>query len=192
MLYRLLIFLMLMTFGATVNVFGQRPPDPEMILKAQREAMVPLSFMDGEWRGTGWAFGPTDERYQFTQTERVGPFLGGSVKVIEGKAYDDQGKVLFNAFGTVYFDPAKKTYTMHSYAQGNVGDFSFKPTADGFEWEILAGPMTIHNKAVIKDGTWHEVGDRIMSGKDPVRIFEMNIKRIADSLWPAGGAVKPK
>lgn len=34
MIYRLLIFLMLMTFGATVNVFGQRPP--EMNIKAHR------------------------------------------------------------------------------------------------------------------------------------------------------------
>ena len=167
-------------------------PDPEATLKAQREAMKPLAFMDGEWRGSGWAFSPTGEKRQFTQTERVGPFLGGSVKVIEGKAYDDKGEVLFNAFGTVYFEPAKKTYTMHSYAQGSVGDFSFKPTSDGFTWEIAAGPMTIRYTAVIKDGTWHETGDSISPGKDPVRIFEMTIKRIGDSTWPAGGAVSPK
>lgn len=184
--------LLLTTPGLTLKIFAQRPPDPEVLLQAQREAMAPLSFMDGEWRGSGWAFSPKGEKYQFTQTERVGPFLGGSVKVIEGKAYDEQGKVLFNAFGTVSFDPAKKVYSMHSYAQGSVGDFSFKPTADGFEWEILAGPVTIHYKAVIKDGSWHEVGDRITAGKDPVRIFEMNIKRIGDSTWPAAGSVKPK
>ena len=183
--------LLLLTMGAAWTAFAQRP-DAEAVMKAQREAMSPLAFMDGEWRGTGWAFGPSGDKNQFTQTERVGPFLGGSVKVIEGKAYDEKGKVLFNAFATIHLDPAKKTYTMHSYAQGNVGDFSFKPTADGFVWEIPAGPMTIRYTAIIKDGSWHEVGDSVMPGKDPVRLFEMTIKRIGDTKWPAGDAVKPK
>jgi hypothetical protein len=186
-----LILLCLLTAVTASTVYTQRP-DPDVVLKAQREAIAPLAFMDGEWRGTGWAYSPSGEKVEFTQTERVGPFLGGSVKVIEGKAYDAKGNVSFNAFGTIYFDTAKKTYTMHSYAQGNVGDFAFKPTADGFVWEIPAGPMTIRYTAVIKDGTWHEVGDRIMPGKDPARIFEMTIKRIGNTTWPAGGAVKPK
>ena len=46
--------------------------------------------------------------------------------------------------------------------------------------------------AMIKDGTWHEVGDRIMPGKDPVRIFNMNLKRLGDTSWPAAGAISPK
>jgi hypothetical protein len=81
---------------------------------------------------------------------------------------------------------------MHSNAQGSVGDFSFKPAADGFVWEIPAGPMTIRYTAVIKNGAWHEVGERIAEGKEPVRFFEMNLKRIGDTDWPAGGAVAPK
>ena len=31
--------------------------------------------------------------------------------------------------------------------------------------------MTIHYTAVVKDGTWREVGDRVVPGKDPVRFF---------------------
>src|SRR5207249_4205327 len=117
-LRRLTLALLLVTIAFASSALGQRPPDPETLLKAQRAAMASLSFMDGAWRGTGWAFSPTGAKYTFTQTERVGPFLGGSVKVIEGKGYLPDGKVGFNAFATIYFDPAKKTYTMHSYAQG--------------------------------------------------------------------------
>lgn len=178
--------------AVTLTVLGQARPDPETILKSQREAMAPLAFMDGAWRGTAWAIAPSGEKRTLTQTERVGPFLDGAVKVVEGKAYETDGKVGFNAFATIYFDPVKRTYTMHSYAQGNVGDFAFKLTADGFVWEIPAGPMTIRYTAVIKDGTWHEYGERIMPGKDPVRIFDMNLKRIGDTNWPAAGAVNPK
>jgi hypothetical protein len=183
--------LTLLVVATTTTAAAQRP-DPETLLKAQREAMAPLAILDGAWRGTGWAFSPTGEKYNFTQTERVGSFLGGSVKLIEGRGYLSDGKVGFNAFATIFFDPAKKTYTMHSYAQGNVGDFVFTPKPDGFVWEIPAGPMTIRYTAVIKDGAWHEVGDRIAPGKDPVRFFEMNLKRIGNTDWPAGGAISPK
>ena len=181
-----------MTFGLTLTAFGQRPPDPELLLKPQREAMGALSMMDGVWRGPAWVISPTGEKHELMQTERVGSFLGGSVKVVEGKGYEADGRVAFNAFATIYFDPAKKIYTMHSYAQGHVGDYILTPKPDGFVWEIPAGPMTMRYTAVIKDGTWHEVGDRIMPGKDPVRFFEMKLKRIGNTDWPAGGAVSPK
>jgi hypothetical protein len=51
--------------------------------------------------------------------------------------------------------------------------------------------MTIRYSATIKDGVWHEVGDRIMPGKEPVRFFEMKLKRIGDSSWPGAGAIAP-
>jgi hypothetical protein len=75
---------------------------------------------------------------------------------------------------------------------GNVGDFVMTPAADGYAWEIPAGPMTFRYTAVIKDSTWHEVGDRIMAGKDPVRFFEMNLRRVGDTDWPAAGAISPR
>lgn len=171
---------------------AQARPDPAAQVAAQREGMRPLAFMDGVWRGPAWTILPSGEKHNITQTERIGPFLDGSVKVIEGKGYEADGKVGFNAFATISYDPATRVYNMRSYAQGRVGDFVLKPTADGFVWEIPAGPMTIRYTAVVKDGTWREVGDRIMPGKEPVRFFEMNLKRIGDTDWPAAGAISPK
>ena len=52
--------------------------------------------------------------------------------------------------------------------------------------------MTIRYTAVIKNGGWQEVGDRIFPGRDPVRFFEMNLKRVGDNDWPAAGAIPPK
>ena len=178
-----------MTVGVSLTAFGQGRPDPALIA-AQREAMVPLAFMDGVWRGPAWTILASGEKHTITQTERIGPFLDGSVKVIEGRGYDADGKVSFNAFATISFNPATRAYTMHSYAQGYVGDFAIKLTADGFVWD--AGSMTIRYTAVVKDGTWREVGDRITEGKEPVRFFEMNLKRVGDTDWPAAGAISPK
>ena len=186
-----LIFLMMVT-GVATTALGQGRQDPATLNAAQREAMQRLAVMDGVWRGPAWTILPSGEKHTVTQTERIGPFLDGSVKVMEGRGYDPDGKVTFNAFGTISYNPATRVYTLHSYAQGQVGDFVLTPTADGYVWEIPAGSMTIRYTAVSKDGAWREVGDRIMPGKEPVRFFEMNLKRIGDTNWPAGGAVSPK
>src|SRR5713226_8537826 len=191
--HRIVAFaLLLIVGGASFAALAQGPPDSAKLIGAQREAMLPLAFMDGVWRGPAWTILPSGEKHNITQTERIGPFLDGSVKVIEGRGYNADGTVGFNAFGTISYNLATRVYTLHSYAQGNVGDFALTRTANGYVWEIPAGPMTIRYTAVIKDGAWREVGDRIVPGKDPVRFFEMNLKRVGSTDWPAAGAVSPK
>ena len=58
-------------------------PDPGR-MAAQKEAMAPLAFIDGVWRGPAWTQLRTG-RHEVTQTERIGSFLDGSVKVMEGR-----------------------------------------------------------------------------------------------------------
>jgi hypothetical protein len=184
--------LLLTTAGISLTVSAQGRPDSAALIAAQREAMKPLAVMDGVWRGPAWTILPSGEKHNITQTERIGPFLDGSIKVMEGRGYNADGSVGFNAFGSISYDPATKGYTLHSHALGQVGDFVLKPTADGYVWEIPAGPMIIRYTAVIKDGAWREVGDRIMPGKEPVRFFEMNLKRVGDTDWPGAGAIPMK
>ena len=180
------------TIALSSTALSQGRPNPAALIAAQREAMVPLAYMDGIWRGTAWTILESGEKHNITQTERIGPFLDASVKVIEGRGYDSDGKVSFNAFGIISYSPEKRSYVLHSHAMGYVGDFTLTLTADGYVWDIPAGPTTMHYTAVIKDGSWREVGDRILPGKDPIRFFEMNLKRVGDTTWPAGGAVGPK
>jgi hypothetical protein len=180
----------LVILGTAFQAVAQAP-DSAALLAAQKEAMKPLAHIFGIWRGPAWTIQPDGSKHDVMQTERIGPFLGGSVIVLEGRGYDMKTKeVTFNAFGTLSFSPRTKAYTLHSHAQGQSGDFPLTPTADGYVWETPAGPgMTIRYTATIKDGKWREVGDRIIPGKEPVRFFEMNLKRIGDTDWPAGGAV---
>ncbi len=184
----------LLAFGLAAGAAAQGRPDTAALLAAQRDAMKALAFMDGVWRGPAWTLLAAGEKHRITQTERIGPFLDGSVKVIEGKGYESDGRVGFNAFGTIWFDVAERTYRLHSHAQGLVGDFVLKPTADGYVWEIPAGPQaTIRYTAVVKDGELFEVGDRIVAGQAAAaRIFEMRLRRIGDTGWPADGAISPK
>ncbi len=165
-------------------------PDQAALIAAQRSSMASLAFMDGAWRGKATTVSPDGGTHVITQTERVGPFLDGSIKVIEGRGYDDDGKVAFNAFGIVSYDPATQAYRFHSYAMGMQGDYSFKPTDGGYVWEIPAGPMTIRYTAMIRDGAWNEIGEQIVPGRPAERFFEMNLRRIGDSDWPEAGALQ--
>jgi hypothetical protein len=167
-------------------------PDAAKLLAEQREALKALSKMDGHWRGTAWSIQPDGTKHELTQTERVGNMLDGSIKVVEGRGYEADGKTSFNAFGVIFWNAAKNAFTFRTNAQGRFGEYPFTATADGFAWEIPAGPMTIKYVATLKDGTWKEVGDRVMPGKDPVRFFEMTLKRLGETDWPAAGAVAPK
>jgi len=175
------------------NSFGQGRPDSAALIAAEREAMSKLAYMDGVWRGPAWTILQSGQRHDVTQTERIGPFLDGSVKVIEGRGYEPDGRVGFNEFGVISFLPAQKTYNLHSYALGHGGGFPLTLTTDGYVWEVPAGPSaTIRYTAVIANGAWREVGDLIAPGKPPFRMFEMNLKRIGDTKWPSDGTISPQ
>ncbi len=180
--------LLALSISASAQV--QRNPAP--LIAAQKEAMAAFAALDGVWRGSAWTLRPSGEKHAITQTERIGAFLDGSVKVIEGRGYDDQGKVTFNALGIISFDPEAKAYTLRSYALGHAGDFAIRPTGDGYTWEIPMGPAKIVYTAIIKDNKLREIGERIVAGQEPVRIFEMNLARVGDTDWPAAGPVTPR
>jgi hypothetical protein len=168
---------------------AQRRPDPAAVQAAQREAMAKLAFLDGVWRGEAWTSTRTGERHTITQTERVGPFLDGAVRVVEGRGYEADGSVSFNALGIISYDAGKKAYTMRSYAMGYSGDYPMTVTETGFSWEIHSGALTMNYTATIKDGIWKEIGRRAMGDGDPAQFFEMTLLRIGDSDWPAAGTV---
>lgn len=186
---RLILAAAILAFAAPA---AAQPPNPAALQAAQREAMAKLPPMDGVWRGTAWTMLPTG-RHDVVHTERIGPFLGGTVKVVEGRAYNEDGSVGFNAFGIISYDPAAKAYSMHSYAMGHSGDFPLDVRPDGYVWQMAAGPgAIIRYTATIGKGTWREVGERIAGTAAPVRIFEMNLKRVGDSKWPAADPVPMK
>lgn len=166
------------------------PPsrDPAAITRTQAQAMEKLKFMNGEWRGpavTQTAQGPR----RVMQTERIGPMLGGTIKVIEGRGFVDGRNVGFNAFGVVSYDVFRQAYEFRTYAQGYAGTFPFEATPNGYVWSTPAAGGKVRYTATITADSWNEVGDLVVEGQPPVRIFEMNLKRIGDSDWPEAGAL---
>lgn len=170
-------------------VAAQPRPDPAALQAAQRQAMTPLARMDGVWRGPAWSITPAG-RHDITQTERIGTLLGGTVRMMEGRGYNADGTVGFNALGVVSFDPATNSYTLSSWAMGRNGVFPFRVTAEGYEWEVPAGPgATIRYSATITADTLREVGFMVRGSAPPVQVFEMNLRRVGPSEWPGAGAI---
>jgi hypothetical protein len=174
----------------TVPATAQAPMSPAARLAAQREAMRAFDFLDGTWRGPASS---ESGKFHTTQTERVGSLLDGTVKVIEGRSYDSSGRTMFNALGIISYDPVRRSYSMHSYAMSYSGDFPVEVRKDGFSWTQPAGPSaSVRYTATISNGEWHETGDRIAGTGAPVRIFEMRLKRLGSTDWPAADPVPPK
>ena len=174
------------------NAHAAGDPRTAELLAAQARAMAPLAVFDGIWRGSATVTLPDGKTLQLTQTERVGSMLDGTLKVIEGRGYLPDGSLSFNAFGVISFSPQTGKYTMRSHAQGYAGEFPLQVRPDGFTWSIPAGPATLRYTATVRDGVWTEIGERLVDGKPPVRSFEMTLRRIGDTDWPAGSAVGPK
>jgi hypothetical protein len=177
--------------GAAMPALAQSPPDPAARIAKQQAAIKALSWMDGVWRGPATTTRPGGQKITVTQTERSGPLLGGAVHVVEGRGYNADGSTGFNALGIISYDPDKQAYSMRSYAMGQAGDFPMTLTPDGAIWTIPAGPATLRYTITAKDGVWHEVGERVVEGQAPVPFFEMTLKRVGDSSWPAAGAIQP-
>lgn len=163
--------------------------DPAALQARQREAMAAFARMDGVWRGPAWSI-TANGRHEVTQTERIGTFLGGTIRMVEGRGYNADGGVGFNAFGVISFNASTNNYSFSSWAMGQSGVFPIRPTENGYVWEVPAGPgAIIRYTATIEGDAFREVGHRIVEGAPPMQIFEMNLRRVSDSDWPGGGAV---
>lgn len=168
------------------------PPDPAAILAVQRAAAAKLAMLDGEWRGTATVMLPDGSTRTMVHTERVGTLQDGAIRLIEGRSYDDAGQPQFAAFAVVSWDAMRNQFRFRSHAQGFYGDYPLTVTADGFSWEMQAGPMRMRYTARIADGRWEETGVREMPGQPPVTFITMTMQRIGDSAWPGAGAVPPQ
>lgn len=149
-----------------------------------------LSWMDGEWRGTARIMSPQGP-VEITQTERVGPVLGGRARVIEGKGYDDEGNVVFNAFAVISPAQDGDGFVMQSWTLDRAGAFPLQATDTGYRWEIETPRGTTVYEANFEDGMWRQTGHLMMEGREPFEFFRMDLERVGDTDWPAGDAVMP-
>lgn len=175
----------------TTPAGAQMRADPAIIAE-QKAAMAKLAKLHGEWRGIATITGPGGA-IKLVQTERVGPMLDGTALVIEGRGYDETGKLVFNAFAVISYDAATDQYAMNSWTDGRSGKFPFAVTDKGFDWSVpLPNGATIQYSATLADGKWVEAGSYARQGMPPLEFAKLDVQRIGDTDWPASGFVGPK
>ena len=181
--------MLLLSLAAGPPAIAQGRPDASSDIAAQREALRPFASLDGMWRGKGRLLGSGGIWREITQTERVGSVLDGTVKVIEGRGVDRDGRTLFHSFATLAWDVHRQAFVLHTHAHGEVASFQFSPTDSGFVWDIPSpyDPVRYINSA--RNGRWHQVGVRAPGGRAPQKFVEVDMERIGDTDWPAAGAV---
>jgi hypothetical protein len=175
---------------AASTASAQMTPQPAGTA-GQRDAMSRLAWMDGEWVGEARVYAGPGQTLTHPHTERIGPMLGGSIKVIEGRTTEADGTVSFNAFAVISWNDAEDRYVMRSYANGQAADFPLEATPTGFAWTIPSRGGEVRYVTTFADGEWVEVGDFVMPGREPLRVIELRLRRRGDSTWPAADPVVP-
>ena len=163
-------------------------PDFDALVAEHRAAIARLAWMDGVWRGTVVTNEP-EGAVTILQTERIGAMASGTARLIEGRGFAEDGSIVFDAVAVVTYDAVADRYVMTSTARGMTGRPWFKATADGFEWGMENGPMKMSYVARLVEGEWIEEGFMAMADAPPRKWLTMRLKRVADTDWPAAGAI---
>ena len=167
------IFMVLLFIGSAG--FAQNPfqPKPETL-----KAVNKLSFLIGNWKGTGWIqMGP--EKHSFDQTETIDSKVNGTVIQIDGLGTDEKnpGNIIHQAYAIISYDLEKKEYLMKAYrGDGAQIDADAKLIDDHtFQWGF-SNPMAgrIQFTISIVNNKWTEIGEMSRDGgKTWFKYFEM-------------------
>jgi hypothetical protein len=165
--------------------------EPSKRVQAQQEAMKALAFLDGEWRGAAKTVRKTGT-VSMTQTVRAGPMLDGTVRMLEVRSYEADGRLSFDALRVISFNPERKTYEMRSYQNGSVRDYEMSANGTSLSWQIESGGrVSTRYEISVKNGVWTETAKRMSTAKgaEPETYLSISVKRQRTSAWPAGGAL---
>ena len=149
-----------------------------------------FGWIDGLWRGPATTLTP-EGRIRLTQTERSGTMLGGRIRLVEGKGYQPDGSVGFNALGVIA-RTAAGGYELRSWTLESAGAFPMEVDGTTYVWEVPIAAGTVRYEGSFDGKTWRETGHLVREGQPPVETFRMALRRVDATDWPAGGTLAPR
>lgn len=170
----------LLTLLAPASVAAQPTAAPASA-SVLSERMTPLSWLVGEWRGSGWTLTPDGTRHRFESVETVTPRLSGNALLVEGRHHEPghPTRIVHDALAMLTWDARANAYRFRTaLANGMAGDYPIEVSPTGFRWRIdtPGGPITY--LAELRDGAWIERGQRQGPNGQPVDFFEMILRRV--------------
>ncbi len=170
-------FASILLFGAAASA-AETPAAPD--IAEQRTRIAALSFLAGDWEGSGWIMTGPGQRFEFKQTEEIRPMLGGGILTIHGTGRaPDAAKGAppsFEAFAIISWDDVADRYRFRSYARGYVGDYDAALEGDNV---LVWRAPSIEYRITVDGDRWFETGHRTLADGKKVQFFEMTVTRQA-------------
>lgn len=169
------VMMALASMGIIAGIAQSQQP-PEALPPAEA-----MAYMLGHWQGEGWRMSPQGERQVYRIDETLTSRAGGHAISIVGIGTDGEGdaaREIHNAFGLIWQE-RDGSYRMRSVvAPGFTIETTPELTANGYVWELNAGPVQMRYETVIEGDVWVETGARILPTGETVQILEMRLERV--------------
>ena len=150
-------------------------------IPTQQAAMDRLSFMVGNWVGSGWTITASGTRQEFLQTERVRRQVQGLVISVEGLGRDkaDPTRIVDSALAVINYDDTTSQYRWEAFSQGHLTASVPVVGDDTFQWTLSQPGVTIRYTLKFTRTSWHEVGELSTDGGQSWRKnFQMDLTRL--------------
>ena len=155
-----------------VGICNAQYEETDSISKSE---MTKLSFMAGNWQGSGWMMGMDRTKSLFDQTEKIQFKLDSTLMLIEGKGMAN-GKTIHDALATVTYNKEKNCYDFRSYLNtGRKGVFKAEIKNNKFYW--YPNENTRYIIWLNEEEQWFEKGEFRREG-NWYQFFEMILDRV--------------
>ncbi|RAI95359.1 hypothetical protein [Algoriphagus yeomjeoni] len=125
--------------------------------KTSQAEMKKLSFLVGEWSGSGWMMGQDRVKHTFNQSENIQFKLDSTAILIEGLG-KSEGKIVHNAMAIITFTGKEDQFDFQSFlSSGQKGSFKSELIDGIYYWyptESVRYIIQINEK-----GQWSEIGE---------------------------------
>lgn len=171
--------IIILTLFVSIFAHGQNPLQPP---QETTDAMQKISFLTGNWKGTGW-IQMEPQKYAFNQTEAITAKVNGTLIQIDGQGKNQLNPdvIIFQTFAVISFDPKDSKYLMKAYGGDGVQVDASAKLIDGhtFQW-IFSNPMAgqIQFTITVQNNKWKEVGEISRdNGTTWNKYFEMTLDK---------------
>jgi hypothetical protein len=177
--------LLALALATSCLVSGMQQSDSGHI---QKEAMAKLSFILGEWKGSGTtSFG--HELFPFDQQETISSKCDGLLFSIERK-HDKRSRDFsikesiggYTEFGTISYDEESQRYVVRMHrSDGSRQEYALAITAEGLKWKCSVSPWgEVVYTAVLSADSWTILGEILRDGVKH-RVSTWQLRRVQKS-----------
>lgn len=163
------IYTLIFMMALSGTAFSQNSETDELI----QSKMKQLSFMTGDWKGSGWMLGKNGKS-EFNQTEKIHYKLDSTAILIEGKGKSN-GKVVHDALAILTYDKNKEQYSFRSYLpSGMNAEFKAEVIDNKLYW--YPNDNVRYVIWLNENGQWYETGE-YKKGETWNQFFDMTLDR---------------